>query len=76
VLLALTAFHDLNWDGARGHVFVVFLGRIFEFASGRCGQGCEGADQDRGAPESRACGGFGIGSAVVFVETGAGAGAS
>ena len=33
-----------------------FLGKIFEFASGRCGRGCEVADQDRVAPESRARG--------------------
>ncbi|HOD48169.1 MAG TPA: hypothetical protein PKK58_12410, partial [Opitutaceae bacterium] len=37
VLLALTAFHDLNWDGARGHGVVGSGRRFFEFASGRCG---------------------------------------
>ncbi len=53
-LFTLTVFHGLKRDEACGMGLWV-LRKIFEFASGRCGWGLRGSEQDQGNPGCRVC---------------------
>ena len=75
VLLALTAFHDLDWDGTRGHGVVGSGGRFFEFASGRCGAAVRSPIKIGEPLKVELVVGWDR-AAVVFVETGAEVGTS